>query len=139
MTPWLRGYLLATATPAVAVAALLLTVPSTAQSDPALAALLGPAVGYVAQSEQHGGDPDGDVDEEDPAPRDQVCEDAAEQQPNRTATGADGTERAERPRALAALREGSHDDRQGSRRDEPLISVRVSRVMARLRCSLNGW
>jgi putative nucleotidyltransferase with HDIG domain len=40
MTTWLRGYLLATAVPAVAVTALLLTVPSAATSDPALAALL---------------------------------------------------------------------------------------------------
>ena len=62
-------------------------------------------------------DADGDVDEEDPRPRQQVDEDAAEEDAGSGADAADRTPGAECDVALAALAEHRRQDREGGRRD----------------------
>ena len=57
-------------------------------------------------------DPDGEVDEEDQAPVDELGERAAEQDAERRAGAADRAPGAQRPGPLAALRERGHDDRE---------------------------
>ena len=57
-------------------------------------------------------DPDGQVDEEDQAPVDELGERAAEQHAEGRAGAADGAPGAERLGPLAALGEGGHDDRE---------------------------
>jgi hypothetical protein len=64
------------------------------------------------------GQPDRDVDEEDPAPAQVLAEQPAEQWADRQGEGADGAPDADGGRALPALGEGRGDDRQGGRRDQ---------------------
>ena len=77
----------------------------------------------AALGEQHGrerqrGDPDRDVEEEDPLPAQEVGEDAAEQHAGGGAEAADRTPDAERDVALLAFGEGRHEDRQRGRGDD---------------------
>ena len=68
--------------------------------------------------------PIGDIDEEDPLPREQVGEDAARENAGCGPEAADGSPGAERDVALAALAEGRRQDRErrgrDRRRSEPL-------------------
>src|SRR4029079_17423512 len=77
----------------------------------------------TALAEQHGrerqrGDPDREVDEEDPLPAQEIGEDTAEQHAGRGTEAADSAPDAERDVALLALGEGGHEDRQRRRRDD---------------------
>ena len=74
--------------------------------------------GTSRERQHERGDPDRDVDEEDPRPRERLVEDAAEEQPDRAAADRDRGPDAERLRALGAFREGRRDDRERGRRDE---------------------
>ena len=67
---------------------------------------------HVAESQHHGRDSDRDVDEEVPAPGDEVGEDATEQQPEGRAAGGDRRPDAQRASALALVLERGHDDRE---------------------------
>ena len=74
-------------------------------------------LGQVHQGRHGGGDADGDVDEEDPAPGELGREDAAEDDAGRTAGAGDGTPDADglgQPDAG----EGGDDDGEGGRRQE---------------------
>ena len=77
----------------------------------------------AALGEQHGrerqrGDPDRDVEEEDPLPAQEVGEDAAEQHAGGGAEAADRAPDAERDVALLAFGEGRHEDRERGRGDD---------------------
>ena len=72
----------------------------------------------MAQREQEGDDADGDVDEEDPRPGEEVDEDAAEQQPDRAATDRDRSPDTHRLRPLGPFGEGCRDDRERGGRDQ---------------------
>ena len=61
------------------------------------------------------GEPDRDVDEQDPAPVQAAGQDAAEQHPGRAPGAGDGAPDAERAVALGAFGEGGGDDRQRGR------------------------
>ena len=71
-----------------------------------------PRLRHEAQRQQPGGDADGHVDEEDPLPREQLGQHAAQQQAERGAARGDRAPDAERLRAVGALLEGGRDDRQ---------------------------
>ena len=64
--------------------------------------------GQQARGEEPGGDPDGDVDEEDPVPVDRLRDHAAGEQPDRAAGGGDEAVDADRLGLLAGL--GEHRD-----------------------------
>ena len=77
----------------------------------------------AALAEEHGrecqrGDPDRDVEEEDPLPAQEVGEDAAEQHAGCGSEAADRAPDAERDVALLAFGEGRHEDRQRRRGDD---------------------
>ena len=72
----------------------------------------------VAEREHEGGDPDRDVDEEDPGPGEEVGEDPAEQEADCAAARGDRAPDAHRLRPLLALREGGGHDRERRGRDE---------------------
>ncbi len=82
-----------------------------AESVEALAVLV-EALGEQERREDQRGDADGDVDEEDPLPREEVDEDAAEEDAEGGADAADGAPGAQGDVALAAFLEGR---RRGSR------------------------
>ncbi len=65
--------------------------------------------GHEAQGEHRGGDPDRDVDEEDPVPGDGLGQRAAGQQADRPARGGDEAVDADRLGLLARLGEHRHD------------------------------
>ena len=67
--------------------------------------------------DQEDGDADGDVDEEDPVPAQDVGQDAAEQHADRPAAGQHEAEDAHRLRALGGLGEQHHDQRERDGRD----------------------
>ena len=104
------------------------TMPRTSSESPIVAArapaqveLVGPR-GVAALHQQplrgHRGDqPDGNVDEEDPAPGEQVGDDAAQQHAGGTAGAAHGAPDADRAVARRALGEGGRENRQRCRRD----------------------
>ncbi len=76
----------------------------------------------LALTEQDGSEAEsherhGDVDEEDPLPRQRVGEDAAEQHARSGAEAADRAPDAERDVPLPAFGEGRHQDRERGRRD----------------------
>ena len=68
--------------------------------------------------EHEGDNPNRDVDEEDPRPREVLGDDAAEDEPDRGATDRDRSPDAEGTGALSALLEGRRDDRQRGRCDQ---------------------
>ena len=69
-------------------------------------------LGDVAQRGDRGADPDGDVDDEDPRPAEDVGQDAAEEQAEGAAGAGDRAPDAHRAGAILALGEGGGDDRQ---------------------------
>ena len=81
----------------------------------------------LQRRDEHG-DADRDVDQEDPVPVEHVCEDAAEQHPDRAAAGHHEAEDAHRFRPFARLGEQHHDQRERDGRDngatEPLNGAR---------------
>ena len=77
-------------------------------------------VSALAQQQGHegqGDESDGDVDEEDPLPRQGVGQYPAEQDAGSGSEATDGTPHAERDVAVTTLLEGGHQDRQGGGRD----------------------
>ena len=83
----------------------------------AAADALGPALGEEPRRQQEDRRADRHVDEEDPAPAEQLDDHATEQEAGRAAGAGDRAPDAERPVALAALRERREDDRQRRGRD----------------------
>jgi hypothetical protein len=75
-------------------------------------------LGDEGASECQRGEPDRNVDEEDPVPVERLREHAAEQQSERAAGDGDEHVGAHRPRALGRLRELGDDDREDDRRLE---------------------
>ncbi len=75
------------------------------------------ALGDEALREDRGGEPDRDVDEQDPAPPEQVGENAAEQHAGGTAGATHCAPDADGAVARRALLEGRGEDRQGGRGD----------------------
>ena len=75
------------------------------------------ALGEQERSHDQRDDPDRDVDVEDPRPREEVDEDAAEQDAGCGTDAADRAPRAEGDVALTALAEHRRQDREGRRRD----------------------
>src|SRR5258705_3162950 len=78
----------------------------------------GAEVRDVTHREQYGADLDRQVDEEDPAPGEGFCQEAADDETDRTPARSDRAPDAESPGPLASLCESRRHDRQSSRRDE---------------------
>ena len=77
-----------------------------------------PRLGQIAQRRDEHDDPDRDVDEEDPWPRDQLRDRSAEDQPDRAPSDRDRRPHPERLGPVGPLLEGRRDDRERGRRDE---------------------
>src|SRR6476646_8129346 len=75
--------------------------------------LLGVRFGNQARAQRGGGDPDRDVDPEDPFPADVFGQDPTEQDPGGAAGAGDRAPDAQRFVALGAVAEGGGDDREG--------------------------
>ena len=93
-------------------------------------------LGDVAQRGERGADPDGDVDDEDPRPAEDVGQDAAEEQAEGAAGAGDRAPDAHRAGAVLALGEGGGDDRQRRGGDqggaEALHAARDDQHLARV-------
>ena len=89
------------------------TAPRTSKLDSRSSRLSARRIGASDQ----GGDPDGDVDEEDPLPRQEVDQNAAEQNAGSGADAADRAPGAEGDVALTSLAEHRRQDREGGGRD----------------------
>ena len=79
---------------------------------------LGAAARYEAHREEHGGEADRHIDEEDPRPGEGLREDAAEQQADGGAAGGEPGPQAQRLALVVAVGERRVDDRQRRRGDE---------------------
>ena len=81
--------------------------------DVVLRGAVGTTLPHERDGQEHGDDRDRDVDQQAPAPREVLGEDAAEEQAERGAAAGDRTVDAERAGALLGLVEGHGDERQG--------------------------
>jgi hypothetical protein len=99
-------------------------------------------LGDVAQRGERGADPDGDVDDEDPRPAEDVGQDAAEEQAEGAAGAGDRAPDAHRAGAIPALGEGGGDDRQRRGGDqggaEALHAARDDQHLTRVGESVGG-